>query len=357
MLRDYGEHAAQIMDSIENPTPTRKEEFEAFGFYTLADLSEAERQPPEFIIQDMVPVGLTFISGAPKIRKSFMALQMAYAVATGTEFLGKKTLQCDVVYFDLEGSKNRIANRADTMNLNIPGNVFITNRITDKISGKLIDRIKKLHHERPSIRLVIIDTYSRARGNIKTGGANAYDADVSILEPIQQMALDENIAILFVHHDKKGAGLMADSFERINGTMGISGSADSVLNLISEGKRFEGTATLEYNPRDVKGGEMKITFNDYTCQWEREITLSDIRGNPIIRACIEMSPKPHHEGVFCSYNTIYKMAYNVEDPNPGDKVRAVIKEHGSELYSKYGYGVQLGVQSKNVRGIRIFNCN
>ncbi len=61
------------------------DEFSAFNFYTLSELTEAERQPPEFIIQDMVPVGLTFISGAPKIRKSFMALQLAYAVATGSE--------------------------------------------------------------------------------------------------------------------------------------------------------------------------------------------------------------------------------------------------------------------------------
>lgn len=333
------------------------DEFGSFNFYTLTELTEEDRKPPEFLIQDMVPVGLTFISGAPKIRKSFMALQMAYAVATGTEFLGKKTLQCDVAYLDLEGSKNRIANRADTMNLNMPGNVFITNRITDKISGRLIEKIQNLHHQKPSIRLVIIDTYSRARGNIRTGNANAYDADVSILEPIQQMALDENIAILFVHHDKKGAGMMADSFERINGTMGISGSADSVLNLIATGKRFEGVATLEYNPRDVKGGEMRLHFNDYSCQWEREIAPPDIRGNPIIRACIESAPKPHHEGVFCSYSSIYRAAYNTDDPNPGDKIRAVIKEHGDELYSKYGYGIQLGVQSKNVRGIRIFNCN
>ena len=53
--------------------------FASFGFYSVPDLTEEERKPPEFIIAGMVPCGMTFLSGAPKIRKSFMALQMAGA--------------------------------------------------------------------------------------------------------------------------------------------------------------------------------------------------------------------------------------------------------------------------------------
>ena len=47
------------------------------GFYELCDLTDEERQPPEFIVDGLLPVGLTFLSGAPKIRKSFLALQLA----------------------------------------------------------------------------------------------------------------------------------------------------------------------------------------------------------------------------------------------------------------------------------------
>lgn len=356
-LRDYAENEDAIRHAIENPTPARKSVFDNFGFYNLSELSEADKRPPDFIIDGLIPVGMSFLSGAPKTRKSFMALQMAYAVATGSEFLDKKTIQSDVVYLDLEGSKSRLSSRADIMGLCFPDNIHITNRIQDKISGKLIEKIRLLHRERPSIRFVIIDTYSRARGRIQSGNANAYDADVQILEPIQQMALDENIAILFIHHDKKGAGLMSDSFERISGTMGISGSADSVLNLISEGKRFEGRATLEYNPRDVKGGETKVVFNEYTCRWEKDNVAPDIKGNPVVRFCLDNAPKPHLEGDFFSYSLVYRTAFGCDDQNPGDKIRAAIKEHGASLYNDYGIGVQLGVQSKNARGIRIFNCN
>lgn len=189
-----------------------------------------------------------------------MALQMASAVATGTPFLGHSTTKCDVAYLDLEGSKSRISFRSAKMSTQIPSNVFVTNSITERLADGLVNKLRQLHRARPSIRLIIVDTYSRARGSYKAPGANAYDADIMLLEPVQRMALEENIALLFVHHDKKGAGLALDSFERLSGTMGISGSCDCVINLVADGKRFDGKASMEFTPRDAKGGEMSLVL-------------------------------------------------------------------------------------------------
>lgn len=86
--------------------------FNDFDFYTYGQLSEEEKQPPEFIVSGMIPVGLTFISGAPKLRKSFLALNLAAAVGSGADFLGYRTKQCSVAYLDLEGSKYRVSQRA-----------------------------------------------------------------------------------------------------------------------------------------------------------------------------------------------------------------------------------------------------
>lgn len=111
-----------------------KSAFDSFGFYSLPDLTDEERTPPEFVVEGMIPTGMTFLSGAPKLRKSFLALQMAAAVATGSDFLGHKTMQCSVAYLDLEGSKSRISTRADRMRLTVPRNVYITNDSGTKIS-------------------------------------------------------------------------------------------------------------------------------------------------------------------------------------------------------------------------------
>lgn len=332
--------------------------FKEFGFYSVPDLTEEERRPPEFIIQDMVPCGMTFLSGAPKIRKSFMALQMASAVATGSPFLGHATTQCDVAYLDLEGSKSRISFRAARMSNQIPGNVFVTNTITERLADGLVDKLRQLHRARPSIRLIIVDTYSRARGSYKAPGANAYDADIMLLEPVQRMALEENIALLFVHHDKKNAGLASDSFERLSGTMGLSGSSDCVINLVADGKRFDGKATMEYTPRDAKGGEMRLVFDDRFGEWQEVVeTKPDLRGNPVCKWIVENAPESKKEGCTFAYDDVFKLAYGCYTDNPGSKVREQIEAHRDDLFLKYGIGVQIGVKSHGERGIRVINLS
>ena len=189
----------------------------------------------------------------------------------------------------------------------------------------------------------------------KSSGANAYDADVAFLEPIQRMALEENIAILFVHHDKKGAGFMSDSFERISGTMGISGSADCVMNLITEGKRFDGEATLEYTPRDAKGGEMQISFNDYCMEWEKENQefKYDLTANPVCKWIIDNVPDAGSAGQFHPYDFVFTQAYKTYADKPGDEIRRQIEAHQDDLFLEQRIAVQMGVQSHGKRGIRI----
>ena len=331
--------------------------FDDFHFFNIAALSEAEKQPPEFIVGGMVPCGVTFLSGAPKTRKTFLALQMAAAVASGREFLGCPTTQCDVAYLDLEGSKYRAAARAERMSNPIPDNVYITNDIPAKLADNLVGLLRELHHERPTIRLIIIDTYSRARGRVNAYGANAYDADVALLGPVQRMAMEEKIAIFFVHHDKKGAYMAGDAFERLSGTMGISGSADCVINLVGQGKRFEGKATLEYTPRDAEGGEKSIVFDGRLCEWQVVENKKDLRNDPVCKWLIAHVPPPKKEGVFLAYADIFSGVYGrADNERAGDELRAQIEPWRDDLYCRYRIGLQLGVKSGGVRGLRIFNA-
>ena len=351
------EMIAQLATSTPEWEPPKEPDiFDSFGFYSVPDLTPEEKKPPEFIVDGMIPCGMTFLSGAPKIRKSFMALQIASAVATGSQFLSHNTTQCDVAYLDLEGSKSRVSFRAERMSMKIPRNVFITNSITERLADGLVDKLRQLHRARPSIRLIIIDTYSRARGMARSGGANAYDADVAFLEPVQRMALEENIAVVFIHHDKKGAGFASDSFERLSGTMGISGSSDCVINLVADGKRFDGRANMEYTPRDAKGGEVKLVFDERFGEWQEIVeSKPDLRGNPVCNWIIENAPDRQKEGKMFSYDDVIKGAYGCFVDNPGTKVREQIDPHKDELFSCYGIGVQMGVKSHGDRGVRIIN--
>ena len=330
---------------------------EEFGFYSVSDLTEEERRPPEFIVEGMIPVGITFLSGAPKLKKSFLALQIAIAVATGNPILGHVVLQSEVAYFDLEGSKCRISFRTDHMRTAIPDGVHIRNEKFEdgwRLADGLVDKLRALVRKNPAIRLIIIDTYSRARGSFKAGGANAYDADVALLEPVQRMALEENIAILFVHHDKKGAALVGDSFERLSGTMGISGSADCVINLVADGKRADGRATLEYNPRDARGGELSLVFDETCLEWMSE-EKPTLRNDPVCEWIIENKGNRGQDGRFYSYEDVFYAVFQFRDEKASDRIKEHIIPHRSELFLEYNVAVQTGVKSNGKRGIRIIN--
>lgn len=360
-------HQSAIVPNDDQPGTSGKRATEEysdvlneFGFYSYSHLTDEDKKPPEFLIEGMIPVGMTFLSGPPKTRKSFMALQMAVAVATGTPFFGHQTRLCEVAYFDLEGSKSRIADRVRMMPVKPPDSVHITNSTKWHLgSGALVSKIRDLHQQHPGIRLVIIDTYSRARGRFQTGGANAYDADVQLLEGMQRMAIEENISVLFIHHDKKGASNVNDDFERLSGTMGISGSADCVINLIPDGERTNGRARLVYTPRDARGGEMELVFDASSLEWQEIISSGgDVRQTAVGGWIIQHAPEPQRDGVFFDYQTVFLGAYfgvATDGQTAAEKIREQVKKYREDLFMKYSIGVQLGVKSNGKRGIRIFN--
>ena len=329
--------------------------FDGFGFYRYSDLTEADKTPPEFIVEGMIPVGLTFLAGAPKIRKSFFALGMAAAVARGEDFMGFRTTPCDVCYLDLEGSKFRIAERSKRMPQALPDNLFFANSIRERLSSGLVGKLRQLHQERPAIRLVIIDTYSHARGTPRIyGNTNAYDADVQLLEPLQRMAIDAKIAVVCIHHNKKGGTDVTDPFERLSGTMGISGSSDCVITLTADGARFSGRAKLEYVPRDARGGEMMLFFDDSTLQWGVDpASKKSIWSDHIARWCIENKPREGENSAFCSYSSVFQGAYGTIIDNPGLEVRQSLEAFKGPLFQEYGVAVQIGARSHGARGIRL----
>lgn len=86
---DYSEAAASDVENIAPLTP----------------ITEAKPRP--FIVEDIVPAGyLSALFGPGDTGKSHLALQLAVSVAAGIPFLGKQTIQGDVLYVDYELDKD-----------------------------------------------------------------------------------------------------------------------------------------------------------------------------------------------------------------------------------------------------------
>ena len=68
-------------------------------------------KPIEFVIDGLIAQGLYILAGAPKVGKSWLALDMCLSIAKGEKILGLKTSQGTALYLCLEDSYARIQYR------------------------------------------------------------------------------------------------------------------------------------------------------------------------------------------------------------------------------------------------------
>ena len=239
----------------------QKPAFQPIEAYSAKDLREKKIKAAPVVVDGLLPAGLSVLAGAPKRGKSWLALALAIAVATGGTFLERKTKQGKVLYLDLESGEFRAQSRLSKL---IPGAwpeaLFISHRadlLGDK--GLLLDQIREWLDRNPDTRLVIVDTVGRVSGRGRPG-EDAYNSDTRTYGPLQALALERGIAILGVHHYKKGVEDGDDWFEKISGSMGLTGACDTVLALT--GKRDDPDCILKSSSRDFEGiGDMVLRFD------------------------------------------------------------------------------------------------
>ena len=79
---------------------------------TAAELRLKTFPPLKFIVPGLIVEGLVILAGKPKVRKSWMALDIALAVAAGRFCLGdRKCQQGNVLYLALEDGDRRLQRR------------------------------------------------------------------------------------------------------------------------------------------------------------------------------------------------------------------------------------------------------
>ena len=90
-----------------------REGFKPIHAVTASELDKMDIPPVEWIVDGILPVGLSMIGAPSKYFKSYMALGLCVAVCTGSKFLGFDCTQHACLYLDLESTKRRPKNRLD----------------------------------------------------------------------------------------------------------------------------------------------------------------------------------------------------------------------------------------------------
>ena len=226
-------------------------------------LMEKDVKPVRYIVDDLIPAGVLMLAGSPKIGKSWMSLWLCLSVANGTDVWDLKSHKCDVLYMALEDSENRLQTRLRKLNMPVPENIHFALTSGDLDSG-LLYQLDDFMCNHPGTGLIVIDIFQKIRGNLKEGTLYANDCKEMAL--LKAFADKHNIAVVLVHHAKKGSE--SDPQDSISGTNGIAGSADNNL-ILKRHSRYESVAVLSILGRDVTSRELHLSMNDINCVWEK----------------------------------------------------------------------------------------
>lgn len=239
------------------------------GLVSAREIQEMDLPPINWIVKELLPEGLAILAGRPKLGKSWMALNIALAVANGNDALGFfETKKHKVLYIALEDNYLRIQSRMNNiLNSEIdkraPEHLFFVKEgeTLPKFSDGGLNELEKLIKDDPEIKLIVIDTLGRIKGEKKRRDNDMYMGDYDFGSGIQNIAINYHVCILLIHHTKKGGE--ENVFDEISGTTGLTGAVDTMLVIKKSGEKN----TLHITGRDVMWNEYSITFDDKTFTW------------------------------------------------------------------------------------------
>lgn len=260
-----------------------------FPWVSAGDLRNKHFEPTVWVVPKVVPQGLIIFGGRPKLGKSWLALQVAIAVAEAGIVFGTQCEAGDVLYAALEDPERRLKDRM----WKLKGQSVWPLRLNFLCEVQRADQggvelIRKWIEQAANPRLVIIDTLAKVRPD-KGRNENSYDADYKAVTSWKALADEFNIAVILVHHVRKQEA--EDPLEMISGTNGLTGAADAILIL---GRSSRG-CTLGGRGRDLEEFELAISFNSESCRWSVLGDAADVQRSKERKAIISLldrSPKP-----------------------------------------------------------------
>lgn len=264
----------------------------------LKDVNPDELPETTFVWDGRLSTGLALLAGAPKIGKSWFALDLAIRVARGEDYLGRRTRQGDVLYLALEDTERRFYERSELLaESKFPETLAFCLEALP-IGQGLPDAIGDWVENVGNPVLVVVDTLGKVR-SAAGRTENAYQYDTREMTALKTVADRYNICILLIHHKRKAAGTGDDIYDKINGTQGIFGAMDTTMLL--DGVRHDARltdASLSVTGRDVEASSVALKFDGG--RWSidpargaegADAQNAEMLANPVIKALLAWHEK------------------------------------------------------------------
>lgn len=214
---------------------------------SFKDITACVKKAPEWVINDLIPVGITFLAGPPKkAYKSTMTVIMACLCAQwGTSAFAPwmyATMFGPSLLFSYEADGGEILWVIEEGLQTKPKDGYIYVTIDpwefQLDVPKVIDKILAYLNARKP-RLIIMDPFR----NMWSGDENDSGQVIACLGPLRKWAKDNQAAIIVVHHiNKPSEQVAAGSMYSMRGSSAIPGLADGIV--VVEATKHEGQIRL-----------------------------------------------------------------------------------------------------------------
>jgi hypothetical protein len=283
--------------------------------------------PIRYVVPGYIAEGCTILAGKPKLGKSWLCLEAGLAVASGTTCLGGILCQKgSVLFLALEDNRRRLQRRMDKVLSPFGGEwpeAFEYATEWPRADEGGIEHIREWIEGTPDARLIVVDVlamFRPARGNQQS----LYEADYAAVSGLQGLASRYGIAVVIVHHVRKSPA-ETDPFEKVSGTMGLTGAADTVLVL----DRDSNGVTLYGRGRDIEEIETAVTFDKDSCRWivmgaASEVHRSDERSAIVTALCDSpepMSPREVSDAAGLPYGNVRQLLVRMHKAGEVEKVK------------------------------------
>jgi hypothetical protein len=249
----YGS-SGEIISTLREELDRIAEEKGKGAIISAAKLKDTEYKNTEFIIDGLLPVGLTLLMGSPKMGKSWLTLLMSECITSGFPLFGYSVRKSIVLYYTLEDSIKRCKYRLTKI-----GSVWSPYLNFSEEARSTIDIMNGIRAT--GARVVFIDTFM-AFSDIEDN--NSYSETTRKVRELKRIADTFEVAVVIVHHTKKNSYKTDDWTEEAIGSQGLVGAADCIISLKRK-KRGDDNAMLLITGRDI--GDKHIDIRWDNCVW------------------------------------------------------------------------------------------
>ena len=226
---------------------------------------------PPWRVKGILPAtGLATIFGPPGSGKSFLALDIAAAIAQGNDWFGFRVKQAPVLYLALEGEggiPKRVRAWKQYNECNLPDDLcFIVGQEFDLTNES---HIKQLAEAIKRGSVVIIDTLNRAGGGKDENSSEGMGAMLKGCKQLQKLC--EGLIIL-IHHTGK------DETKGLRGHSSLLAALDAAIEVVRD--EDERSWRLTKNKDDADGAA-------YAFRLTVEMLGYDDDGDPITSCAVE----------------------------------------------------------------------